>query len=63
MAGFAVIAFREAHALDHSSKILDHLRGEKIHVYKYEPKKNYRQKTGHRQELTLVKVLEVSDGS
>jgi large subunit ribosomal protein L21 len=44
-------------------EILDHLRGDKIHVYKYKPKKDYRKKTGHRQELTLVRVLEVSDGS
>jgi large subunit ribosomal protein L21 len=44
-------------------EILDHLRGDKIYVYKYKPKKDYRKKTGHRQELTLVKVLEVSDGS
>ena len=44
-------------------EILDHLRGEKIHVYKYKAKKDYRKKTGHRQELTRVKVLEVSDGS
>jgi large subunit ribosomal protein L21 len=44
-------------------EILDHLRGDKIYVYKYKPKKDYRKKTGHRQELTLVRVLEVSDGS
>jgi large subunit ribosomal protein L21 len=44
-------------------EILDHLRGDKIHVYKYKPKKDYKKKTGHRQELTLVRVLEVSDGS
>lgn len=44
-------------------EILEHLRGDKIHVYKYKPKKDYRKKTGHRQELTLVRVLEVSDGS
>jgi len=44
-------------------EVLDHLRGDKIHVYKYKPKKDYRKKTGHRQELTLVRVLEVSDGS
>ena len=30
---------------------------------KYKPKKDYRKKTGHRRELTRVKVLEVSDGS
>ena len=44
-------------------EILEHLRGDKIHVYKYKPKKVYRKKTGHRQELTRVRVLEVSDGS
>ena len=44
-------------------EILDHLRGDKVHVYKYKPKKDYRKKTGHRQELTRVRVLEVSDGS
>jgi large subunit ribosomal protein L21 len=44
-------------------QILEHLRGDKIHVYKYKPKKGYRKKTGHRQALTRVRVLEVSDGS
>ncbi len=44
-------------------EILEHLRGEKIHVYKYKPKKDYRKKTGHRQELTRIRILEVSDGS
>lgn len=40
-------------------EILEHLRGKKIHVYKYKPKKTYRKKTGHRQELTRIKVREV----
>jgi large subunit ribosomal protein L21 len=44
-------------------EILEHLRGDKIHVYKYKAKKDYRKKTGHRQELTRVRVMEVSDGS
>jgi large subunit ribosomal protein L21 len=44
-------------------EILEHLRGEKIHVYKYKSKKGYRKKTGHRQELTRIRILEVSDGS
>ena len=45
------------------AEILEHLRGDKIHVYKYKPKKGYRKKTGHRQELTRIRILEVSDGS
>ena len=40
-------------------EILEHLKGEKIHVYKYSPKKNSRKKTGYRQSLTRIKVLEV----
>ena len=44
-------------------EILEHLRGDKIHIYKYKPKKDYRKKTGHRQAQTRVKVLEVQDGS
>jgi large subunit ribosomal protein L21 len=45
------------------AEILGHLRGDKIHIYKYKPKKGYRKKTGHRQELTRIRILEVSDGS
>jgi large subunit ribosomal protein L21 len=44
-------------------EILEHLRGDKIHIYKYKPKKDHRKKTGHRQELSRIKVLEVFDGS
>ena len=44
-------------------EILEHLRGDKLRIYKYKPKKGYRKKTGHRQELTRIRILEVSDGS
>jgi large subunit ribosomal protein L21 len=40
-------------------EILEHLKGDKIHIYKYKPKKNHRKKTGHRQARTRIKVLEV----
>ncbi|HZC19231.1 MAG TPA: 50S ribosomal protein L21 [Rubrobacteraceae bacterium] len=41
------------------AQILEHLKGEKIHIYKYKPKKNSRKKTGHRQALTRIKIVEV----
>lgn len=41
------------------AEILEHLRGDKLHVYKYKPKKRYRKKTGHRQELTRIRITEV----
>ena len=40
-------------------EILEHLKGDKIHIYKYKAKKTYRKKTGHRQARTRIKVLEV----
>ena len=46
-----------------SVEILEHLRGDKVHIYKYKPKKDHTKKTGHRQELTRIRVLEVSHGS
>ena len=40
-------------------EILEQLKGQKIYVYKYKPKKNHSKKTGHRQAQTRIKVLEV----
>ena len=40
-------------------EILEHLKGDKVHIYKYKPKKTYRKKTGHRQSWTRIKVVEV----
>jgi large subunit ribosomal protein L21 len=37
-----------------------HPRGEKIHVYKYKPKKRYRRKIGHRQELTELTITGIN---
>lgn len=41
------------------AEIVEHLKGEKLHVYKYKPKKGYRKKTGHRQSLTKIRITEV----
>jgi large subunit ribosomal protein L21 len=40
-----------------------HLRGPKIKVFKYKPKKGYRRRAGHRSELTKLEVTEISLGS
>ncbi|MCM3746706.1 50S ribosomal protein L21 [Paenibacillus pasadenensis] len=39
-----------------SAKVEKHGRGQKIIVYKYKPKKNYRRKQGHRQPYTKVTI-------
>ncbi|KAL6784901.1 PRPL21 [Auxenochlorella protothecoides x Auxenochlorella symbiontica] len=44
------------------AKVLDHMQGEKITVFKYKPKKHYRRTNGHRQQLTRFMVTEVLEG-
>ncbi len=41
-------------------KILEHGKGEKKVVFKYKPKKRFRQKKGHRQPYTKVEIKEIS---
>ena len=40
-------------------KVVGQIRGEKIVVYKYKSKKNYRRKQGHRQPYTKVEVTKI----
>jgi large subunit ribosomal protein L21 len=41
------------------AKVVEHLRGEKLRVFKFKPKRGYRRRTGHRQELTRIEVTEI----
>lgn len=40
-------------------KVVGQIRGEKIVVYKYKSKKNYRRKQGHRQPYTEVEITKI----
>ena len=39
--------------------VQDEIKGDKIIVFKYKPKKDYRRTQGHRQRYTLLKVEEI----
>ena len=45
------------------ARVVEHLRGPKIRVFKFKPKRGYKRTTGHRQELTRLEVTKVSNGS
>jgi large subunit ribosomal protein L21 len=45
-----------------TAKVLEHVRGEKLRVFKFKPKRGYKRRTGHRQELTRIEVTEISAG-
>lgn len=42
-----------------TAQVVEQGKGDKIVVYKYKAKKNYRRKQGHRQPFTAVKILEI----
>jgi large subunit ribosomal protein L21 len=46
-----------------TAKIVAHERGEKLRVFKFKPKRGYKRRTGHRQELTRIEVTDISMGA
>ena len=39
-----------------ATKVVDHIKGPKVVIFKYSPKKRIRTKTGHRQQYTQLKI-------
>ncbi len=42
------------------AEVISHGRGDKIYIYKFKAKANYRRKNGHRQPYTEVRVTEIA---
>ena len=42
-----------------TADVVDQIKGDKVIVFKYKPKNNYRKKQGHRQPYTRVKVKSI----
>ena len=40
--------------------MVGHERGPKLRVFKFKPKRGYKRRTGHRQELTRIQVTGIS---
>src|ERR1700749_5212779 len=45
-----------------TAKVLAHVRGEKLRVFKFKPKRGYKRRPRHRQELTQIEVTEIAQG-
>src|SRR6266700_2695813 len=41
------------------AEVVEHIRGEKIIIFRYKSKVRYRRKTGHRQSLTRLKITDI----
>jgi large subunit ribosomal protein L21 len=46
-----------------AARVVAHERGPKLRVLKFKPKKGYKRRTGHRQELTRLEVTEIKLGA
>jgi large subunit ribosomal protein L21 len=55
-----VAGAKELEKVKVEATVAEHLRGPKIKVFKYKPKKGYRRRAGHRSELTKLEVTEVA---
>jgi large subunit ribosomal protein L21 len=40
--------------------VVEHLRGPKLRVFKFKPKRGYKRRTGHRQDLTRIRITTLS---
>lgn len=43
------------------AKVVEHIKGEKLTVFKYRPKKRIRVKTGHRQKYTRLQIEKITE--
>jgi large subunit ribosomal protein L21 len=41
------------------AEIVGHERGKKLRIFKFKPKRGYRRRTGHRQELTRLRITKI----
>jgi large subunit ribosomal protein L21 len=57
--GKVVLEGKELEKVKVEAVVAEHLRGPKLRVFKYKPKKGYRRRSGHRQELTRLEVTDV----
>ncbi len=46
-----------------TAKVLAHVRGERLRVFKFKPKRGYKRRTGHRQDLTQIEVTDITRAS
>jgi large subunit ribosomal protein L21 len=46
-----------------AARIVGHERGPKLTVFKFKPKRGYKRKNGHRQELTRLEITEITNGA
>ena len=44
------------------ARVVAHERGPKLRIVKFKPKRGYKRRTGHRQDLTQIEVTDITQG-
>jgi len=45
------------------AKVVEHTRGPKLRIVKFKPKRGYKRRTGHRQDLTRIEITSIKQGA
>jgi large subunit ribosomal protein L21 len=61
--GSTVLDGRDVSKVKVEARVLAHQRGPKLRIVKFKPKRGYRRRTGHRQELTHLEVTGIKVSS
>jgi large subunit ribosomal protein L21 len=63
--GSSVVDGEDLSGVSVTARVVGHERGPKLRVVKFKPKRGYKRRTGHRQELTRIEVtsLGLASGS
>src|SRR5437763_15102740 len=57
--GSDVVYGRDLSRVRVEGRIVGHERGPKLRIVKFKPKRGYKRRTGHRQELTRIEITEI----
>jgi len=61
--GSSVIDGEDLAGVSVAARVVAHERGPKLRVVKFKPKRGYKRRTGHRQDLTRIEITEVKRGA
>jgi large subunit ribosomal protein L21 len=61
--GSAVVDGSDLSKVSVTARVVGQERGPKLRVVKFRPKRGYKRRTGHRQNLTRVEITEVKRGA
>jgi large subunit ribosomal protein L21 len=61
--GDNVIDGKDLDSVSVEAKVLAHERGPKLRIVKFKPKRGYKRRNGHRQELTRIEVTSIKAGA